>query len=96
MSTQARPDRWQRHWRECIESAADADVTLFYAAEDERNAVLCSNAAWPWPLASKCLLSAPVSGLSPTTSAAGASTASKPQSVRSRRRRLARRRESSL
>jgi hypothetical protein len=33
---EARPDQWRRHWQRCIESAADADVTLFYAAEDER------------------------------------------------------------
>jgi hypothetical protein len=29
------PAQWQRHWRKCVESAADADVTLFVANEGE-------------------------------------------------------------
>jgi hypothetical protein len=33
---EVRPDQWQRHWRDCIANAADADVVLFYAGEDER------------------------------------------------------------
>jgi hypothetical protein len=33
---EARPDQWQRHWRDCIASAAAADVVLFYAGEEER------------------------------------------------------------
>jgi hypothetical protein len=30
------PDAWRRHWDRCITEAADADIVLFYAAQDER------------------------------------------------------------
>jgi hypothetical protein len=30
-------DAWARHWQLCVDQEAAADVTLFYAAEDERH-----------------------------------------------------------
>jgi hypothetical protein len=32
-TTEPSPDAWARHWQKCLEQAAAADVTIFYAPE---------------------------------------------------------------